>query len=190
MRTLLPLLVLLAGCIDSEVGTYTLSSVNTLVRTCAAGVPTDRSTTWQEAMAEEPINELRVGSADSGDADLSSQAQFFRAEDSVFLTRIQSQGGGVYGGETITENATVASSGLGSDFSALLEADSVGCEFDLRVDAELDFGDDSFDEADGRLTVEVFETQLSDDRCSVQSCLVEYGFIAAHSTGNDPGIRD
>ncbi len=190
MRTLLPLLVLLTGCINSEIGTYSLNSVNTLVATCAAGVDTDQSSAWQQVMASEPIYELRVGSPENSDADPSPQAQFFRGDDSVFLARIGNQGDGIYSGETITENATVAGSGLGSDFSALLESDAVGCEFDLAVTTELDFGGDDFDQAGGTVTVEVYETQLSDNRCSVQSCLVEYGFIAAHSTGNDPGVRD
>jgi hypothetical protein len=175
--------ILLAGCIDSEVGYYDITSVTPLVATCAAGIDAGRAATWIDTVRDEPINEFRVGSEDTV-----SQAQFFRPDDSVFLATISNQGEGLYAGETITENATVGGIGLGADFSALLEADSVGCEFDLRVETDFTFIDDEFAEANGSLAVEMTETQLSDNRCSIVSCLIEYGFILSHTGGGNPGL--
>lgn len=183
MRVLLVLPLLLAGCIDSEVGFYDLESVTPLVATCAAGVDPARGAAWTDVMRDVPVDELRVGQEDSV-----TQAQFFRPDDSVFVSTITHQGDLLYSGSTLTENATVDGVDLGSDFSALLEADSVGCEFDLQVDVEMTFREDDFAEADGSLSVELLETQLSDNRCPVVSCLIEYGFIAAHTGSANPGL--
>ncbi len=183
MRFLLIGSLLLAGCIDSEVGYYDFDSVTPLVATCGAGVDAGRAAVWIDVVQDAPIDDLRVGSADAV-----TQAQFFRPDASVFVTAITNQGDRVFVGETTTENATVDGLDLGSDFSSLLEADSVGCEFDFRVGAELTFGDEDFAQADGRLSVEISETQLSDNRCPVVSCLVEYGFIVTRTAGGNPGL--
>ncbi len=184
MRTMLVAIpvLLLAGCIDSEIGYYDITSATPLVATCAAGVDATRSANWITAVQENPIDEFRVGSEDTV-----SQAQFFRPDDSVFATNISHQGDLLFSGEAITENATIEGVDLGADFSSLLESDSVGCEFDLRVSTEFTFVEDDFAEANGSLSVEVTETQLSDNRCAVVTCLVEYGFIVAHTASGDPG---
>ncbi len=44
---------------------------------------------------------------------------------------------------------TLVQSSLGADFSALLEAESVGCRFDLGTELQMDFGADGFAEAEG-----------------------------------------
>ncbi len=183
MRVLLIAPLLLAGCLDSEVGYYDFESVIPLVATCAAGVDAACSAVWIDAVQDQPLDDLRIGTGDT-----ETQAQFFRPDDSVFVTSITHQGDLAYSGETITENATVEGVDLGSDFSALLETNSVACEFDLRVTTAFAFREGEFEEADGNLSVEVTETQLSDNRCSIVSCLVEYSFILSHTAGGNPGL--
>ena len=183
MRALLIASVLLAGCIDSEVGYYDFESITPLLATCAAGVDASRSAVWIAAIQEEPPDDLKVGSGGT-----TVQAQFFRPDNSVLVTDIAYEGDLLYSGESITENATVDGVDLGADFSALLEADSVGCEFDLRVSTDLTFRLDDFAEADGSLSVEISETLQADTRCEIGSCLVEYSFVASHTAGGNPGL--
>jgi hypothetical protein len=183
MRALLLAPLLLAGCLDSPVGYYDFESITPLVVTCGAGVDAGRAAEWTDAVRGTPPDDLRIASGET-----STQAQFFRADDSVFLTDLLGEGGSLWSGEAVTENATVEGADLGSDYSSLLEADSVGCEFDLRVAAELTFREDAFEVADGRMEVEISESQISEDRCPVVSCLVEYGFVTTHTASGNPGL--
>lgn len=183
MRALLISCLLLAGCIDSEVGYYDFETITPLLATCAAGVDAARSAAWIAAVQDEPPDDFKIGTSGA-----TVQAQFFRPDDSVLLTTVSHQGELRYSGATETANATIESADLGAHFSSLLEADSVGCEFDLRVATDFAFRADDFAEADGALSVEITETDLSDDRCAVVSCEVQYSFVATHSAGGDPGI--
>jgi len=173
------------GCVNSEVGDYRLDDVILLAATCGAGVPLDRASAWTSAMSTDVLDDMAV-TRGRGPSTAGSQAQFWRSSDgTVFFTDIEGNDDRVFSGERVALATTVQESGLGSDFSSLLEPDSIGCEFDLSVTVEFDFGEEGFGVAAGSVFVEVSETQeLSDDRCPVQTCTADWSFAAAHTSGS------
>ena len=178
----------LLGCFDDEVGDYQLHHVTMVAASCGGGVSSDVSEQWISAMRDGPITSFQVARGAGSEA-LIRQAQFRRDSDGSSFGL--SLSGGVeheYEGDLLAEGTTVGESGLGSDFSVLLETDAIGCHFDFSASLYLNFDEDSFEEATGELLLEVEDTQLPlDYRCVPTSCSVDYRFGATH-TSNNPGV--
>ena len=107
-----------------------------------------------------------------------SQAQFFRDDGSVFFT-----------GTATLDNTTVTAAGLGADFSALLEANNVDCEFDMTTVVSMAFPE-SWQYADVTVQVSIDTPFDSTNGCVVDNCTARYVIDAAHTSGINPGVTD
>ena len=176
--------LLLAGCLDGPIGNYELGSAT--VATSCSGVDSTRASAWSDALNANPASDLEVGRASSSDPPV---AMLFRDDASLFFTQLIQDPADQYlwtGSREVGET-TVAEAKLGSDYSALLEADGQ-CTFDLIVDAELAFQDSSWDRLTATFVITVDEAD-GGDPCDLTSCSAELAFGASHSDGLNPGIQ-
>lgn len=187
LRLLTPALlasVLLTGCSTNETGDYRLDDVLLFAASCAAGVDTARATTFTDAMSNLAPDDMSV-TRGGPLSQAASQAQFERGDGSVFFADVEGNDDRVFTGSRFAEATTVEDGYLGSDFSVLLEQDDIGCEFDLTVDIDFDFGEEGWDIATGSVIVEVAgTTALSDQPCDITSCDAEWRWAAVHSGGS------
>jgi len=176
--------VLLTGCAANETGDYRLDDILLFAASCGAGVDQARATVFTDAMSNLAPDDLTVtrGGALSQSP---SQAQFPRGDGSVFFADVEGTGDDrAFSGTRFEEATTVADGHLGSDFSVLLEQDDIGCEFDLTVDVDFNFGEEGWDIATGSVIIEVSETAaLTDERCDISVCGAEWRWAAVHSSG-------
>jgi hypothetical protein len=187
MRTLLRLTAaaaLLTGCPANETGSYRMDDVLLVSASCAAGVDLERATVFTDAMSAAGPDDLLV-TRGGVVSQAPSQAQFFRADGSVFFADVEeTDEDRVFSGTRVAVATTVEDGFLGSDFSVLLQQDDIGCEFDLSVHIDFNFGEDGWDIATGSVIVEVAETaELSDQRCDISSCTAEWRWAARHRSG-------
>ncbi|GEM_PF-2298971 len=182
----------LSGCLDSVIGQYRVDEVQLREASCT-GIDQTRGAAWTDAMRESPITEMLVGEED-GVAGGSAFAQYFRDDDSAFTVELtedttNTDGDHHFLGTRVDDATSVADAGLGADFSALLEADDVGCEVEYTLDLTLDFRDGDWEAAISILTIEVGQPFSSDQACIVESCRAVYNVAARHTSGIDPGLR-
>jgi hypothetical protein len=182
----------LTGCLDSTVGQYRVDEVELREASCT-GIDQTRGAAWTSAMRESLITEMLVGEED-GVAGGSPFAQFFRDDSSVFTVELtdddaQDDENHHFIGTRTDDATSVAAAGLGADFSALLEADNVGCEVEYNINLLLDFRDGDWAAAISSLTIEVGQPFSSDNACIVESCRALYNVAARHTSGIDPGLR-
>lgn len=176
--------LMLAGCLNGPVGNYELGTP--AVSTSCSGVDATRAAAFSDALSADPASDLEVGRASTSDPPI---AMLFRNDSSLFFAPIQQSPDDQYvwsGTREVTET-TVSGAKLGSDYSALLEADG-NCTFDLTVDAELAFSNESWDRLTATFVVTVDETD-GGDPCDLSSCTTEFAFGASHSDGLNPGIQ-
>lgn len=185
----LPLALLLGGCMNSEVGDYRLDDVVAFAASCSAGVAAQRGQIWTAAMVDEVLDDMHITRGGGMPGGL-SEVQIDRSFDgSVFWAELEETADYAFTGERLAEGTTIDEARVGTDFSALVEADALGCLFDLGLTVELSFRDEAWGQVDGTATITVDQTAvISDNRCEIGSCMVEYRFAGAH-TGAVGGDR-
>jgi hypothetical protein len=179
---LLPLAVLLGGCLSNEVGDYRLDDVVAFAATCSAGIQAQRGQVWTQAVVDEVLDDMHITRGGDGTGGV-SQVQIERSFDSsLFWADLEETADYTFHGERFAEGTTVAESRVGTDYSALVEADALGCLFDLGLTVDLLFRDEAWDEVEGTVIISVDQTAvISDNRCEIGSCAVEYRIAGAHS---------
>ena len=191
IRLTLALLLALAlgGCMNSEVGDYRLDDVVAFSATCSAGIQAQRGQVWTAAMVDEVLDDMHITRGGDGTGG-TSEVQISRSfDDSLFWAELEQTADFTFHGERFAEGTTVAESQVGTDFSALVEADALGCLFNLNLEVDLSFRDEAWDEIEGTVIISVDPTAvISDNRCEVGSCEVEYRLAGAH-TGAVGGDR-
>ena len=180
----LPLLLVLGGCMNSEVGDYRLDDVVAFAATCSAGVAAQRGQVWTSAMVDEVLDDMMItrgGGVPSGESEVQIERSF---DGSLFWADLEETADYTFHGETFMEGTTVGESRVGTDFSALVEADALGCLFDLGMVVDMTFREEGWRQVDGTVTISVDQTAvISDNRCEIGSCAVEYRFAGAHTSG-------
>lgn len=189
--TLVLALVLTVGCYADEVGDYRLHDVFMTSGVCAAGVDPVLAEQWIGAVSQGLVDDLQIARGAGADA-ATRQAQFRRSSDgSDFWLSVDDEDDGVLTASQDWVGATIGQSGLGSDFSVLLEEDAVGCVFDFSGSLVFEFADDHYGSAEGELLLRVAQTVLAtDERCLLTECSVEYRFAAEHISGNPGQLID
>jgi len=178
-----PLLLVATGCAKNETGDYRLDDVILFSASCAAGTDSARGQTWTAAMGAAVLEDMAV-SRGGALSSRPSQARFTRADGTILFADVEEGADRVFGGTRSLEATTIPDSLLGTDFSALLEADEIGCEFDLDTQIDFDFGEDGWDVVTGSVVVTVSETQaLTDVRCELSTCTAEWTFAGVHQGG-------
>jgi hypothetical protein len=181
----------LLGCLEGAVGQYRVDEVNLLEISCT-GIDATRSQTWAAAMRESGVTEMLVGVEEVVGGD--TVAQFFREDLSAFTLEIAEADNPDgddprFAGNRLDDAISVASAGLGADFSALLEADDIGCEFEYGLTLDLLFRGGEWDEAISTLVIELRQASGSTHACIVENCRAVYEIAARHTSGIDPGLR-
>lgn len=176
--------VVLSGCLTSPVGDYRVDASHAFAASCTGATDAQRGQVWTSAMLDGVIDDLHVtrgGGIPAGDPEV----QLGRSSDgSRFWSDVEETSEFAFHGERIAEATTIEEAQLGTDFSALLEAGALGCVFDLDVLVDLEFRDEAWEAVDGSAIVTVAQTAaVSDERCELGSCMVEYRFAAAHTSG-------
>ncbi len=165
------------GCLADSIGPYRVDSSSLMTASCGAGVEPVAAQTWAAALDAAPVSDIEV----AGDFERGPQLQMKRADASWLYVNLQSTGDWTFAGERSLEATTVSDSGLGADFSALLEGEQQGCRFDLTMTADIGFDDGAWVQMAGNLQVELRETLTPvDSRCSVQDCSAQFWFQATH----------
>ncbi len=184
--------IALTGCLDSVVGQYRVDEAQLREASCT-GIDQTRGAAWTTAMRESLVTEMLVGEED-GVAGGSPFAQYIRDDGSIFTVELTedtatADGDHHFVGARTDDAISVQAAGLGADFSALLEADDVGCEVEYSLTLTLDFRNGEWEEAISSLTIEVAQPFSSDHACVVESCRALYSIAARHTSGIDPGLR-
>jgi hypothetical protein len=172
--------LLLSACYTDPVGDYELHDVFMTAASCGGGTDEVRTQQWIEQMRAGGPSALQVARGAGAEA-LVREAQLRRSDDSSFALRVDEASElNLIASESL-EGTTVLDSGLGADFSVLLEADSVGCFFDFDSSLEMSFEDDGFGEAVGVLLLSLEgASSVQENRCDLTQCSVEYRFGATH----------
>ncbi|HCP48460.1 MAG TPA: hypothetical protein DIU15_20655 [Deltaproteobacteria bacterium] len=183
---LLGLALLGFGCAQDEIGSYRLDQALLLQAVCS-GVDADLASTWSSALAESPLDTMRVGreTATSGDR---SQAWFTRSDATTLFSDVGPTEEGRFEGLRELSATTVSDSSLGADFSGLLESDQLGCTFDLRLGISFSFEEDDWQKAEGTIHLELRETPLGDHRCDLLECRADFSYTATHVSVVNPGV--
>ena len=174
-------LLLLSACYTDPVGDYELHDVFMTAASCGGGTDEVRTQQWIEQMRVGGPSALQVARGAGAEA-LVREAQLrLGSDDSSFALSVDEASElNLIASESL-EGTTVLDSGLGADFSVLLEADSVGCFFDFQASLEMSFEDDGFGEAVGVLLLSLEgASSVQENRCNLTQCSVEYRFGATH----------
>ncbi len=176
--------LLLAGCMNSEVGDYRLDDVVAFSATCSAGIAAQRGQVWTAAMVDEVLDDMQI-TRGSGVPTGEPEVQIERSFDgSLFWAELEETADYTFHAERFAEGTTVEEARVGTDFSALVEADALGCQFDLGLTVDLTFREEAWKQVDGTVIISVDQTAvISDNRCEIGSCEVEYRFAGAHTSG-------
>jgi len=192
-RSQLPLLLVslglavpVAGCAQDEVGSYRLDQALLLQAVCN-GTDTDRTSAWSSSLAESPLDTMQVGRPD-GMSLSRSQAWFTRSDASTLFAEVSTSGDRRFEGVRDLEATTVSEASLGADFAGLLESEELGCRFDMRLGVTFSFAEDSWQEAEGTLHLELTETPEGDDRCDLVECRADFSYTASHVSVLNPGV--
>lgn len=174
----------LAGCPTGPIGNYDLGSGS--VATSCSGVDSARASAFSDALTADPATDLEVGRASSADPPV---AMLFRSDSSLFFTQLQESADDPYlwvGSRQVSET-TVVGGKLGSDYSALLEANG-NCTFDLTVEAALAFQDQAWERLTATFVITVDEAD-GGEPCDLTRCTSEIAYGASHADGLNPGIQ-
>ena len=179
------LAVLVSGCAQNEVGSYRLEQALLLQAVCT-GINAEQAATWSSSLAASPLDTMQVGRSTDTSAD-QSQAWFTRSDASTLFADVSPSGERRFEGVLDLTATTVSEASLGADFSGLLETEELGCTFDLRLGITFSFEEDSWQQAEGTMHLELTETAEGDHRCALIDCRADFSYDARHVSILNPG---
>jgi hypothetical protein len=175
------LLLLLPACAAGPVAAYRVDTSTTQEASCAGTLPGLDAATWSDSMYAGAIERIGV-------ADVDGQAVLWTQADDWTQLRVAIDNGDAgYAGVLDLATTTVEAARLGSAWSALLENDDIGCEFDLHAEATV-VPDGGWAEIDVWATVSVLQPQQSAAPCDIAECTASWQISATRSADGDAPI--
>lgn len=175
------LALIFAGCAAQPIGEYALTSSATTSSSCS-GLPTERAAAFSAAVSEAALLDLHVGSEGGGGPVLQAD----RRDGTRGRVPLTGEGP-TWAGLQESSGVTVDEAGLGADFSAVAESETIGCLVDVSWEATLELDDD--DRATGLVTVEIRDPAEVGGGCAAERCSVTFSFEGTRTPGPDPGVE-